>query len=141
MFEASLLATVAHHLTDTTRKCILVVDDEVDIRESLQVLLESEFPGVQVCCASSAQEALKILDDKPVTLVISDYKMPGMNGLELLDRVKSQNPRTKRALITAFPESVLVLGKDRPGLEFFLSKPIQVDSIVASTRTAIGPLS
>lgn len=134
----NLIAAVANNLPDGGRKCILVVDDEVDIRESLQTLLEGEFPDVSICMASSGEEAISMLNKKPVDLVISDYKMPGMNGLDLLSRIKVMAPSTKRALITAFPDSVMLFGDDTPNLEFFLSKPIKIDTMVANTQKALA---
>ncbi len=135
---SNLLAVVASNLPESGNKSILIVDDEVDIRESLLTLLESEFPDVQVSLAASGEEAITLLNKKSVDLVISDYKMPGMNGIDLLSRVKDLAPMTKRALITAFPDSVMVFGDDTPNLEFFLTKPIKIDNMVANTQKALA---
>jgi CheY-like chemotaxis protein len=119
------------------KKCILVVDDEEDIRDALQSLLESEYPGSSVLTAGTALEAIEVLKRRRVDLVITDYRMPGMDGLEFLDRVKQQTPRTRRGLITAFePQS------DRnevlKGLDFFLRKPIHIDVFIEATDRSLS---
>lgn len=91
-----------------------------------------------VTMAASGEEAISLLSKQHIDLVISDYKMPGMNGLDLLSRIKELAPTTKRALITAFPDSVMIFGEDSPNLEFFLSKPIKIDTMVASTQKALA---
>ena len=77
---------------------ILVVDDEAGIRNSLSKVLErSEYKVLE---AETAQKALKAISENPVSLIISDFAMPGMDGIALLKAVKEQNPLIEFILIT-----------------------------------------
>ena len=88
---------------------ILVIDDEKIIHESCGRVLQEE--GFEVETALSGQEALEKLKKKRYNLVLSDIKMPGMNGIELLDKVKTEYPDT--IVIIA-----VVLSTDRKSISF-----------------------
>ena len=83
-----------------TQGRILIVDDDASLRRVLQVQLEQD--GYQVTAAASAQQALSILQLRPVDLMITDLKMPGLSGLELLNHVRSEHPPTVIIVLTAF---------------------------------------
>ncbi|MCE1227284.1 MAG: response regulator, partial [Geobacteraceae bacterium] len=72
------------------RTRILVVDDELSMREFISILLERE--GYEVLTAADATTALSRLAASDIDLVISDVQMPGLNGLELLARIKESKP-------------------------------------------------
>ena len=79
---------------------ILVVDDELSMREFLAILLEGE--GYQVDQAECAEDALRCMEQGRYELVLSDVSMPGLDGIELLARIKAESPETAVLLITAF---------------------------------------
>src|ERR1035437_8121025 len=79
---------------------ILIVDDELSMREFLSILLERE--GYEVAVAGNAEEALRQIDSSLFDLVISDVQMPGLNGIELLARIKQVSPETAVLMVTAF---------------------------------------
>lgn len=81
---------------------VLVVDDELDIRDAIKDILEHALKNVHVYTAESGDEGLGILRNSHIDLIVSDYKMPGMNGLEFLQRARRVAPRVPRILITAF---------------------------------------
>lgn len=116
---------------------MLIVDDERDIRESLQALIEAEFPQVNVKAVESGAAALEVMRKGPVDVVISDHRMPEMNGLELLDRIKRIAPKTRLGLISAYNDPTMSDHSSYPQLSFFLSKPIKVASFVAHTKRAL----
>jgi CheY-like chemotaxis protein len=83
---------------DPTRRC-LVVDDEPRLRQVLMRLMEGE--GFECFEASSGASAIEVLRHTPVTLVLTDLRMPQMDGIELLRQVRLQYPDTAVVLITA----------------------------------------
>lgn len=110
---------------------ILLVDDEQDILESLKDLFEACIDGVSVYCAPSGPEGLRLLEEKPIDLVISDYKMPGMNGLEFLGKAKALAPRVPRVLATAFPDlDIAVRAINEANIQNFVTKPFEPEKVI-----------
>ncbi len=83
------------------RKKILVVDDEEDVRETLGTVLENL--NYQALLAADGEEALSVVKNQRVDVVLSDLYMPGMNGIELLKRVKTEKKNIIFMMITAHP--------------------------------------
>jgi len=79
---------------------ILLVDDEIDLRDLLQMQIELAFPEVTLHRASDGREALEILGKNPVRLVVSDVMMPNMDGWELMVEVRKRYPSTKFIVIS-----------------------------------------
>ncbi len=80
---------------------ILIVDDEIDMLQLLKRSLEPEL-GCRIETTTSGQGALEILSQRSFDLVLADLKMPGMNGLELLETVKQEYPDLTVVMMTAF---------------------------------------
>ena len=83
---------------------ILLVEDEPDIRASLKDLLEMQIPGAQVATAGNGAEGLQEIQRSRPHVIITDYKMPGMNGLEFLQAARAYAPETPRMMMTAYPD-------------------------------------
>jgi len=117
---------------DSPRKrVILLVDDEPDILESLQELIEVSLEDVDVVSVESGEEALKVLDERTVDLIVSDYKMPGMNGLEFLTEARERLPRVPRIVMTAFPDlDIAIRAINEANIENFFTKPLDPDEIL-----------
>ena len=79
---------------------ILVVDDDDSLRRVMQLQLEEA--GYDVITACDAREAMALVDEQTPALVITDLKMPGISGMDLLKRVRSEHPETTVVMITAF---------------------------------------
>lgn len=110
---------------------VLIVDDEDDIRGSLKDLIESASPGTECLTAAGGPAALEILDTTRVDLIVSDFKMPGMDGIEFLTAAGQQAPHVPRILITAFPDlQVAVRAINEAGIENFFTKPLDPEEIV-----------
>ena len=81
---------------------ILLVDDEPIVTRTLRMLIEKELPGVGVCCANSAAEALELLHLNRYDMVITDVSMPRISGLELLEKIRSLDPACYVIVLTAY---------------------------------------
>jgi CheY-like chemotaxis protein len=120
------------------RRTILLVEDEPDILQSLRELLETSVEGVRIRTATTAQEGLDLLGKEPVDLIISDYKLPGMSGLEMLQEARKLAPGVQRILITAFPDlKVAIRAINEAGVEHFLTKPLDSRQVVAVARSTL----
>ena len=102
---------------------ILVVEDEAMMRNLLLKILESE--GYKVVLASSAHEALEKLDQDKFDLMLSDVKMPGMNGFELLETVKSKWADMAVIVMTGYGDAYTIKEALVKGADEYLSKPFK----------------
>lgn len=107
---------------------ILMVDDEPDILDSMRDLLETTHPDIRVETASSGEEALAILRETSVDLILTDYRMPNMSGIDLLVQAAALQPDATRIMITAYPDPALAAraAKDA-GIALMISKPFDLE--------------
>src|SRR5216684_1755645 len=112
-----------------TRGRILVVEDDDTLRRVTQMHLAKK--GCETAAAADALEALKILEDEPQDLVISDLHLPGMSGLELLKRIRAKYPETEVVVITAFGTVVTAVEAMKFGAYDYVTKPIQLYELSA----------
>jgi DNA-binding NtrC family response regulator len=110
-----------------TKTRILVVDDDASLRRVLQVQLEQE--GYAVSSAASAQQTLSMLQVQPYDLVISDLKMPGSSGLELLRQIRLQYPEAIVLILTAFGTVETAVEAMKSGAYDYLTKPVHPDEL------------
>lgn len=116
---------------------ILVVDDEKNIREMLAFAIEME--GYQVKTAGDGLEALTLIKQSPIDLVISDIKMPKSDGVELLDKAKEGNDEVPIILMmTGFSEFSIEEAYHR-GAEAFFSKPIDTKALFGMIERLLLP--
>jgi DNA-binding NtrC family response regulator len=118
------------------KRSILIVDDEQDMLGLLKRSLEPDL-GCRVSTAASAEEALKQLAESAFDLVLADIKMPGMDGLELLEIVKRKNPAQTVVMMTAFGEIDTAVGAIRSGAYDFITKPFEHDALVLRLEKAL----
>ncbi len=113
---------------------ILIVDDEVRITEKLQYHLGKR--GFLVYTANTPHDGFKELEDKNPAILILDIMLPGMNGLDVLERVKEEFPQTEVIMISGYGDMDMVIEAMRKGASDFIRKPFQVMDIqVAVERT------
>ncbi len=114
---------------------ILVVDDEEAILESLEFTLGDEY---RVYTAKTGEEGLGILEREEIALVISDQVMPGMSGVEFLERVIERNPRTMRMMLTGYTDvSALVHAINEGQIYRYIAKPWEPDELRINIRRAL----
>lgn len=115
---------------------ILLVDDEENILASLSRLLRRK--GFSPITVNNARSAYELVREKDVDLVISDYSMPDMNGLELMIKIRETHPDVIRIMLTAFGEAELMQKAINKGEIYrFLFKPWGSDEIVETVKTAL----
>ncbi|OGW30121.1 MAG: hypothetical protein A2X56_00415 [Nitrospirae bacterium GWC2_57_13] len=116
-------------------EAILLVDDEEMILDSLSAILSRE--GYVIDCAANGEAALVALKQKPFDLVISDVRMPGMNGLELVERIKAFLPDQKILIITGYGSLDTAVKAQHRGVCDYLIKPIDIQGLKNSIRRAL----
>jgi DNA-binding NtrC family response regulator len=109
------------------RLCIMIVDDESIVRESFKRWFEKS--GHRVLTAASGAEALRRLEAEPIDLLFVDIKMPGMSGLELLDRVSADFPDASVVIITAYGSIDTAVNAMKKGASDYLLKPFKPDQL------------
>ena len=114
---------------------ILIVDDEEVICSILARRLTRE--GYTCVMANNGREALQYFYKHPFSLIISDIKMPEMDGLALLKRVKATNPKMMVIMVTAFPEIDLAVEAMHLGAYDFIIKPADLDLVILSVKKAL----
>ena len=118
------------------RATILVVDDDESLRRVTQVQLQQA--GFAVEAASSGNQALEILEGKPVDLVLTDMKMPGMSGLELLRAVQQSQPETLVILMTAYGTIETAVEAVKAGAYDYITKPVNKEELLILLDRALG---
>jgi two-component system response regulator FlrC len=118
---------------------LLVVDDEVDIVDALRELLDLHAPHVAVVAASNGAEALETIARVQVDAVVTDYRMPTMNGEQLVHEIRQRYPGLPVMMLTALaaPQTLHELQRRFPGLEVVI-KPLDVDRFVPRLLALVG---
>ena len=117
---------------------VLIVDDDPALLQALPEALRIRMHGVIVDTADSAASALERIGACDYDAIVTDIKMPGMDGLALLDEIRSLRPDTPTLMITGHGEHALAIGALRGGACDFIQKPIDRDYFITSLRRAIA---
>ena len=105
---------------------LLIVEDEAILRESLCDLLKDAHT---VAMAGTADEALDLIRKQDFDILITDVRLPGKNGVELIKEVKEMKPYIKSIVITAYPSVELAVETMKQGAVDYLTKPVQVEDL------------
>ncbi len=118
------------------RPIVLLVDDEPRILSALLRALRRE--GYELLSAETPAEALRLVEESAVDCVLSDHKMPGMTGVELLGRIAKRRPHAARLLITGWNTEIDRGALARLGVHAVLSKPWDDTELKRTLRKALG---
>jgi signal transduction histidine kinase len=116
---------------------MLIVDDDPALLQALPQALALRMSAIEVDTSDSALDALKLIEERDYDAIVSDIKMPGMDGLALLDKIQKMRPETPTLLITGHGERDLAVQALRGGAYDFIQKPIDRDYMVAALSRAI----
>lgn len=114
---------------------ILVADDEPSMREFLDILLKKE--GYQVSLASNGEEVVRLAERDLFDLILLDIRMPKLDGISVLKKVKAFSPETIVIMITAFASADTAIQAMREGAYDYITKPFKVDEIRLIIRNAL----
>src|SRR6266850_2025937 len=117
-----------------TRPVILVVDDDPGVRESFRLILEDHYHVVDVPDGRSALEAVRA---SPVDLVLLDIRLPGMEGIEVLERIKAIDERVEVILVTAVKTVRTAVAAMKLGAFDYLTKPFEEDELLSLSSRAL----
>ncbi len=116
------------------QKLVLLVDDEQDIREVLAITLVDM--GYDVLEAENGEKALALFRKKRPLIVLTDIKMPGMDGIEILKRIKNENPYTQVIMITGHGDTNIAISSLKHEAIDFITKPISNDALEIALKRA-----
>lgn len=117
------------------QRTLLIVDDEINILSALKRVFKRD--GYHVLQAASAGEALSVLEQHPIGVILTDYRMPGMSGTEFLHEVKERYPDTVRIILSGFSDIEVVTDAINRGAVYkFLTKPWEDDLLRANIEEA-----
>ena len=115
---------------------VLLVDDDANVLSALRRSLRREKITIQI--ARDAREALERMGDEPIDLVVSDHRMPGMSGLDLLKTIRRRWPGTKRILLSGWSAEIPPAELKAADLFEVLSKPWDEADLRSAINRAVG---
>lgn len=115
---------------------ILVVDDEVKMQRVLEIMLKRM--GLQVVCAGNGHEALAALEQAPCDLIVSDLRMPGMTGIELLQSLRAQGNEVPVIIMTAYGTIESAVEAMKLGACEYIVRPFDVDALEITVNRVLA---
>ncbi len=115
---------------------VLVVDDEARILSALRRSLRRE--GYEILTAETVEEALRVLDERSVGLILSDQKMPGLSGVQFLAEAARRRPEALRMLITGWTAEIPREQLEELGVCALITKPWDDEKLKATLRRALS---
>src|SRR5438132_12493308 len=123
--------------TRAVGSCILVVDDDEGVRENLAELFE--LVGYSVLTAANATEAMEAMRKNSVDLLLTDYRMPGPNGVELIESARRARPGLRAIIMTAFGDTFTEIESVRRGASGDLSQQVAADGQTDLVTHTLAP--
>ena len=109
---------------------ILLIDDDEWIRDSLSIFFEAE--GCHIVSVETAEEGLEALRSQKYDIIITDYKLPGMDGIEFLKQIQTSQQNAKKIMFTAYKSETVIQEAKKAGVQHLIAKPFTSDTIEAS---------
>jgi DNA-binding NtrC family response regulator len=114
---------------------VLVVDDNEVFRRPLQRALEAA--GFEVTAVPSAEDALEVLHASTVDVLLTDHRLPGMDGVQLITRIKATHPALAIIVMTAYGTIESAVEARRAGADDYLEKPFEVPDLLRALQRAL----
>lgn len=116
---------------------IMIIDDEKVVADMMKMALEQE--GYEIESFTDGAAAVKRLEQKKFDLVLTDLKMPGINGFDLIRLIRESAPETAVIMITAFATMDVAIEAKRLGVADFFTKPIRIADLKAAIQKTLAP--
>jgi DNA-binding response OmpR family regulator len=116
---------------------ILIVDDEPKVAFFLGRALEHSNRDYRVSITHSGEQALKMFNDRPIDLLVTDLRMPGINGLELIRQMQASSPHMRTILITAYGDGEIEAGARRLKVDRYIHKPFPITDLLSAVREVL----
>jgi len=131
-----MIALQEHTLTkDQSPPHILVMEDDFTVAKGLEMVLSEEGYGVDL--AETGRLAMEAFEQKRFDLLVADLRLPDINGMEVIRRIKSKQPETEVVVITGFGTTSIAVEAMKLGVHDFLPKPFTEDQIKTAIQTAL----
>ena len=117
------------------QKNILVVDDDMSVRTTFSSVLRQE--GYRVTAVKNGYEAIKAIDEESFDLALVDLRMPGMDGIEVLEKIKTRRPQTRVIIFTGYGSITTAVEAMRKGATDYLNKPFSPEELKAGVKKAL----
>lgn len=117
---------------------ILIVDDQKDVSRLLRSALETIEQGLIVSEAPSGEEAVLEASRNKVDLLIADYRLPGITGVELMKKIRVRNPEVKVIMVTGVSEPRMLREVEAAGADAFFSKPVSIADFLDAVERCLG---
>ncbi len=118
------------------RKSVLAIDDEQIVRISCERVLR--IAGYDIDTSADGQSALKMIDEKKYDLILTDLKMPGMDGIEVMSEIKKRLPGTRVIVVTGYSTLDTAVKAIKMGAHNYIEKPFSPETLLAAVRDALG---
>jgi CheY-like chemotaxis protein len=120
------------------RPVVLIVDDEPDVGIILSRLFRQQYTQYDIIAATSGAGALEHIVGRRVALVVTDFNLPCMNGLQVIAAIRAHAPSAQAALITAYSTALLEHLCRQHQVDYYLTKPFRLAALEDVFRTALG---
>jgi len=124
------LKKVSKRKTEKTKPRILVIDDDEDIRKVLSEILKDK--GYNADSAETGGEAIRKTWKKFYNLALIDIKLPDMNGVELLTKIRETKPKMRKIIITGYPTLKNAVEALNKGADAYIMKPLDIEKVLAT---------
>ncbi len=121
-----------------TGKRVLIVDDALELGRMLRFALESLEAGLDVRVVPSAEEAMLEASRQPVSLIVVDFRLPGMTGLELIDKIRARDKETRFILISGMSDDRFLQKARELKADRFMPKPLQIAEFLEVASQMLG---
>jgi len=111
---------------------ILIVDDDENIRRTMQTIFENE--GYIVDLATTGNEAIELTQERTYNIALLDIRLPDIEGVELLNLIKDNVPKTRKIMVTGYPSMQNAISSLNKNADAYLIKPVGIESLLSTVK-------